>query len=89
MARRTLSGLGQLLLSITGFLLVLVWFALTLKEAYSLMYHDEPARSYARFAVAGVSVFAVAWVWALFTSLNVMREAKRQESIPEIPPRIS
>jgi hypothetical protein len=89
MAKRYISGLGQLLLSVAGFLLVMIWFVLTLKEVYSLMYHDAPARSYARFAGAGVLTFAVAWTWSLFTSLSVIRDAKRHESIPEIPPRIS
>ena len=41
----------------------------------------------ARWALAGIGIFATAWVWALGTSLELLREAGRTESAA-VPPRL-
>jgi membrane protease YdiL (CAAX protease family) len=93
MGKRILPGLGQLFLALAGFALVLVWFGLTMKEYYGLMSEDAPAISftYTRYLLAGVLLFAVAWLWSLLTSLSLMRQAKIPEPPPpgSIPPRIT
>jgi hypothetical protein len=91
MAGKILSGLGQLLLALAGFALVLVWFGLTMKQYYNLMNSDAPPVSYARYFFAGAFVFAASWFWSLGTSLNLMRQAKTPEPPPpdSIPPRIT
>jgi hypothetical protein len=91
MAGKIFSGLGQLLLALAGFGLVLVWFGLTMKQEYNIMNSDAPPISYARFFFAGAFFFAASWFWSLGTSLNLMRRAKTPEPPPpgSIPPRIT
>jgi hypothetical protein len=91
MGGRILPGLGQLLLALAGFALVIVWFVLTMKEYYGLMSGDQPTVSYARFFLAGASLFAAAWFWSLLTSLSLLRQAKVPEPPPpgSVPPRIT
>ena len=91
MGRRILPGIGQLLLALAGFALVIVWFVQTLKEYYGLMYDDRPAVSYAKYFLAGASLFAASWLWSLLTSLSLLRQAKVPEPLPpgSIPPRIT
>jgi hypothetical protein len=44
-----------------------------------------------RWALLGIAVFAVSWIWALFTSLHLLRKAKQEQPAGghNIPPRIS
>ncbi len=90
MGRRFLPGIGQLILSVTGFVLVLFWFFMTLAQYYSQINSDAPVKSYAQFGEAGALVFAVAWVWALFTSFSLIRVTKAEEAagLSGVPPRI-
>ena len=91
MGGRVVPGIGQLLLALAGFALVLVWFVLTMKEYYNLMTGDEPAVSYAKFFIAGAMLFAASWLWSLLTSISLLRQAKTPEPLPpgSIPPRIT
>jgi hypothetical protein len=97
MGRRILPGIGQLVLALAGFALVLVWFVLVMKKYYGLMkdYYtpmdDQPAVSYTRYFLAGASLFALAWIWSLVTSLSLLREGKVPEPPPpgSVPPRIT
>jgi hypothetical protein len=91
MGGRIVAGLGQLLLSILGFALVMVWFLRTMKEYYSLMTEDITEVSYAKYALAGALFFAAAWLWSLLTSISMIRQAKEEAppSPPAVPPRIT
>jgi len=91
MGRRILAGIGQLLLALAGFALIIAWFVMTMKEYYSLMYDDYPAVSYGKYFLAGALLFAASWLWSLLTSLSLMREAKVPEPPPpgSVPPRIT
>jgi hypothetical protein len=40
-----------------------------------------------RLAVLGLGIFGFALLWALFTSLDILREAKRAEAA-NVPPRL-
>jgi hypothetical protein len=39
-----------------------------------------------RWALLGMLVYAVSWLWSLATSLNILREARQVG--PEVPPKI-
>jgi hypothetical protein len=80
MGRRILPGIGQVILAVTGAALELVWFSMTMIQYYNMIESDAPIKSYARFAQAGALVFATAWVWALFTSTSILRQAKTRET---------
>lgn len=80
LARRYVAGIGQLLLAVAGFLLVLAWFVLMIAQLFEDLKSGGPGKSYARFGELGGALFVVAWFWALATSLSVVRQAK---PIPE------
>jgi hypothetical protein len=87
MARRFFAGTGQLLLAVIGFGLFCAWFFVVLRQFYSLIDSDVEPQLHPWLALCGVGIFVVAWLWALGTSLNLLREAKRSElegrSIPK------
>jgi hypothetical protein len=39
-----------------------------------------------RWAVVGIGVFALAWLWALSTSLAILRQAHREQQSRQAPP---
>jgi hypothetical protein len=44
-----------------------------------------------RWAVLGLAIFGLGWLWAFFTSLGILSEAKRyerNEQVKPIPPRL-
>lgn len=85
MAGRWLSGIPQLLLAIIGCGMVLVWFFLTLREAYRLSdFSSAEPKSYAWLGITGAVIFAVSWFWALITSIQIFREARSNG--PSVPP---
>jgi serine protease Do len=88
MAGRRLAGIGQLLLSIAGFLMVLGWFGLLALQTYEQLINDAQPKSVARLGEAGAVIFIAAWLWSLITSLSVLREARANEHRSVTPPVI-
>jgi hypothetical protein len=90
MAGRMIAGLGQVIVAVAGFALVVVWFVLTMIQTYKQFTEDAPAESHARFGETGALIFAAAWLWSLVTSLGLLRQAKtlEQTSQRNVPPRI-
>jgi len=78
MAGRRLPGLGQLLLALAGFCMVIGWFALLAVQTYNALINDLPGKSVAWLGESGAAVFAAAWLWSLVTSLSLLREARTQ-----------
>jgi hypothetical protein len=92
------SGYPQAALALggTGLSLVfgvpfILWFA-----ANSARLHNPEADPFAamlemwlavRWAVLGIALFALGWLWALTTSLSLLRAAKKDEP-PKAPPRL-
>jgi uncharacterized membrane protein (DUF485 family) len=92
LAGRIVAGIGQLMLAVTGFTLVVAWFIKVLIQFYSLMdlNSNVQPRSVAWLGLTGFGVFAAAWLWALVTSLGILREGRRSaaaEFEKPIPPR--
>ena len=79
MAGRRLAGIGQLLLAVPGFLMVIAWFVLFALQTYQELINDAPPRSVAWLGQAGAVTFAAAWLWSLVTSLSILREARANE----------
>jgi len=79
-ARRWVEGVGQLLLSVTGFILVVVWFVRVMVPYYGQMFSDTPPPP-VRFKMlgAGFGLFALAWIWSLLTSMSLSRKIARQD----------
>ncbi len=85
MAGRIVAGIGQLVLAVAGFTLVVIWFTQVMSGYYGQMFNEQTTRAPIVFTklLLGGGIFALAWVWSLVTSLSLMRTAK-QEKISEL-----
>jgi hypothetical protein len=86
MAGRPVAGIGQLLVAVAGFTLVLLWFVLRMSQLYDQVVNDAQPQSVAWTGEAGAALFAAAWLWSLFTSLSILREPRKSEPPP--PPKL-
>ena len=89
MAGRRLAGIGQLLLAVAGFVMIIGWFVLLALQIYNQLINDAPTKSVAWLGEAGAVIFVAAWLWSLVTSLSVLREARANERKSATPPVIS
>ena len=77
-AGRFVAGLGQLLLALAGFTLVLVWFLKIMVPYYSMMFSDaQPPPINWTFLWAGTIIFIASWFWSLATSIDISRTASQ------------
>lgn len=65
MAGRRLAGIGQLLLAIAGFVMVLSWFVLFAVQTYNQLINGVESKSAAWLGAAGAVTFIAAWLWLL------------------------
>jgi 4a-hydroxytetrahydrobiopterin dehydratase len=73
---RRIAGTGQLLLSVAGSALVMVWFFREMIPYYGLMFSDEPPHLPSlKMLAVGTSLFAASWLWSAVTSFSLMHEA--------------
>lgn len=90
LAGRFLAGTGQLIVALAGFGLFIAWFVQVMTKFYSLI-NDSSGDTRMDFLLMklGLIIFAIAWLWAWFTSISVMREAKRNaERELKAPPKL-
>jgi len=89
-AGRYVSGIGQLLLAVTGFSLFIIWFGAIMRQFYGQIQGNVEVKSVGWLGLTGLAIFAAAWVWALATSISIMREVKRNHATifthPQPPP---
>ena len=92
MARRVLVGSGQLLLALTGFVLIVGWMFELCHRVY-LQQLDEPVPpdSSGWMWKWGLLFFGASWLWSLATSISLWRQAKSdaQAEPKAIPPRVA
>lgn len=88
MAGRWVAGIGQLLLAVAGFVLIIGWFGLVATNTYNLVVSDAEPKPAAWLGEAGGLTFLVSWLWALVTSFQILHTAKGDELVKE-PPRLS
>jgi hypothetical protein len=86
MAGRPVAGIGQLLVAVAGFVLVMLYFALRMSQLYNEVVNDAQPQSAVWAGEAGAVLFTAAWLWSLVTSLSVLREARTSETAP--PPKL-
>jgi 4a-hydroxytetrahydrobiopterin dehydratase len=73
---RWIAGTGQLLVSVAGFALVIIWFFKEMIPYYGLAFGDEPPPMPGlKILAEGATLFSAAWLWSAVTSLSLMREA--------------
>ena len=88
MAGRIVTGVGQLLLALVGFGFFVAWFVALLRQFYGQIEGNVVVQPVGWLAEAGVTLFIAAWLWALVTSISLLREARRNTTaaFAEIPP---
>jgi hypothetical protein len=81
MAGRYAVGIGQLIVFLAGFCLFVAWFFRVMLLAYQQFNGGAEAqlKPVAWMAEAGVALAALAWFWSLFTSINLLRQAKPEK----------
>ena len=80
--------MGQLLIAVAGFVLIIGWFGLVALNTYKLLVNDAEPKPAAWLGLAGGATFFVSWLWAWVTSFQILRAAKESEPAQE-PPRLS
>jgi hypothetical protein len=92
MARRVFAGIGQLLLALAGFVLIVGWMFELFHRVFLQQLGDPvPPDSSGWMWKWGLLLFGAGWLWSLVTSLSLLRQAKADgpvESKP-IPPRMT
>ncbi len=78
-ARRWMAGVGQLVLFLCGFTLFIVWFVKLMSQYYGLMFGDVQPQTNFWILKRSLILCVAAWLWSLVTSINLVREAKRNE----------
>ena len=87
LAGRWVAGMGQLMLALAGFGMVVAWFAAVIFQLYRQINGGPEPRSVAWLGEAGALTFLASWLWAWVTSLSLLRETKANPDLP-VPPRL-
>ena len=94
LGRRYFAGAVQLVLSLAGFNLVVVWFVQVFNRLLRVVNELAPvAENHPWAGVAGLLIFGIAWLLSGITSLSLLKEARQSQ--PELvdtkqplPPKI-
>jgi hypothetical protein len=92
MARRVFAGVGQLLLALAGFVLIVGWiFELCHRVFLQQLDEPVPPDSSGWAGKWGLICFGGSWLWSLVTSLSLLRQAKSDGQVKSrpIPPRMT
>ena len=89
MAGRRAAGIGQLLLAVAGFVMVVGWSVQQAIQTYNQIVNDAGTQSVVWLGEAGAAAFIAAWLWSLVTSLSVLREARANEPKSAAPPLLA
>jgi len=91
-ARRVVAGTGQLLLALAGFILMVGW----MYELFRHMILQQlggfvPPWTYGWMGKWGLILFGAGWLWSLFTSISLLRQARADEVVAAkpAPPRLA
>jgi 4a-hydroxytetrahydrobiopterin dehydratase len=78
MARRWFDGIGQLILSLVGFVLIMVWFfKLVIVQFYGQINGNVTVQPVGWIGLTGAILFAIAWFWSLLTSFSISQAAAK------------
>ena len=77
LARRWFEGIGQLVLSVGGCVLVMAWFVQLMIQYYGQISGNVEVHPVGWLGLLGGGMFALAWLWSLVTSFSLMSESSR------------
>jgi uncharacterized membrane protein len=87
MGGRKLAGRGQLLLSIAGFCLIVMWIIkLSMGVAEAQIAETDSTAVLAWWWQWGLIFFGAGWVWSLVTSISLVIQATKAEG--RVPPKL-
>jgi hypothetical protein len=92
MARRVFAGIGQLLLAVAGFVLLVGWMCALFHRVFlQQLGNPVPPDSSGWMWKWGLLFFGASWLWSLVTSLSLLRQAKADGQVEPkaIPPRMA
>ncbi len=89
--KRAIPGAGQLALALAGFVMLLDWIVHYFYGVIQTeMGEAVTQKPYGWLGKWGAICFAASWVWALVTSISLIRQARReaalQQRVPPTPP---
>jgi len=76
-AGRWIAGIGQLALSVAGFIMITVWFFEEMIQYYGQISGNVQPHPVGWIGEWGAILFVVSWLWSLVTSISLLREASR------------
>ena len=77
MARRWTDGIGQLILSLLGFAMMMVWFLKLMIQYYGQISGNVTVKPVGWIGLTGAALFTLAWSWSLLTSVSLLRESSK------------
>ncbi len=89
MAGHRIAGVGQLILALVGFVMIIGWFTqLALNSYRTAMGLSVQPAAYPWLGKIGGLLFLASWLWAWITSASLLRGARRQRGPdpPGVPP---
>ncbi len=89
---RRLAGTGQLTLALIGFALIVVWmYEFIFWPLLAELEETAPTPAAGWMLEWGAICFGAAWLWSLFTSISLLRQARREDTIGAVgvPPSIA
>ena len=75
-------GYAQAALALVGMTMSLVWIWFILVQWHRTGDYPFDGGPYMKMGLSGFGLFVCGWIWAFFTSLSLLREAKRLEGNP-------
>ena len=81
LAGRRAVGIVQMLVAVSGFVVLMLWFWDMARQFWSLLQSGDGAvQPDLRQLVVGGGLFGGAWLWSLWTSISILRQSKRDSS---------
>ncbi|MBM3902594.1 MAG: hypothetical protein FJ379_10990 [Verrucomicrobia bacterium] len=88
LAGRRWAGSLQMLVAVSGFGVLILWFWDLARQFWDLLQSgDTVVRSDFRQLGIGGALFGGAWLWSLWTSISILRQARRDRSA--VPPPLT
>ena len=86
LAGRRAVGLVQMLMAVSGFVVLMLWFWDLARQFWGLLQSGDGAvRSDSRQLLVGSVLFCGAWLWSLWTSISILRQSKDGAPSTSVP----
>ena len=79
LGRHRLSGLAQIVLTVAGFVMSVLWFVAFLTACLRDGQLPADGGAYARCGVTGLVLFLGGWLWSLASSVQILRQARSNQ----------